>query len=190
MHTLLLAAGGSRRLGQSKQLLRHRGSTLLFRSLALAHRLTPGRVSVVLGAERLRYQSVVQRYRRASVVIYNREWRRGMGHSFSMGLQQLAATGAKGVLILLCDQPRVTFSDLSRLKNAWRGRPQRAAAAHYQNKLGVPAIIPKRHWRQFSNLKADRGAGPWLNANAGRVTRVPMPSAELDVDTPEQLARL
>ncbi len=189
MHTLVLAAGGSIRLGRPKQLLRHRGSCLLSRSLTLANRLTPGHVRVVVGAYRNRCQLVVGRHGPLATTVFNRHWRRGMGTSLSAGLKALRATDAEAALILLCDQPHVTEADLLRLKNAWQGRPQQAAAAHYQDQLGVPAIIPRRHWCQFLGLTADRGAGPWLNTSR-QVTQVTMPTAAFDVDTPEQLARL
>jgi molybdenum cofactor cytidylyltransferase len=48
--TVVLAAGGSRRLGRPKQLLKHTGRALLLRAVEQAERTTPGRVVVVLGA--------------------------------------------------------------------------------------------------------------------------------------------
>jgi len=49
--SLVLAAGGSRRLGTPKQLLRIRGRTLLSRIVNAAEAVTPGRVVVVIGAD-------------------------------------------------------------------------------------------------------------------------------------------
>ena len=49
LHALVLAAGGSSRLGQPKQQLRFRGSTLLRRAVTAAAAVCPDRVTVVLG---------------------------------------------------------------------------------------------------------------------------------------------
>ncbi len=49
---LILAAGGSRRLGRAKQLLCCQGETLIRRTVALASATRPKRISVVVGAER------------------------------------------------------------------------------------------------------------------------------------------
>ena len=185
----MLAAGGSERLGQPKQLLRRRGNTLLFNTLTLACRLTPGRVTVVLGAHHQRLRRMLNWPGRSANSVYNRHWRGGMAGSLLLGLAALPRE-ADAALILLCDQAFISAADLRRLVRAWRGRPQRPAAARYSNRLGVPAIIPARYWGELSTLVGDRGAGAWLNARAHVVTRIPMPNAAFDVDTPAELAVL
>ena len=156
----------------------------------MAQRITPGKISVVVGAHRYRCARIVRRHPLPATVVYNQKWRGGMGSSLSLGLRQLLATDFKSVLILLCDQPRIAYPDLRRLAAAWAAAPQRPAAATYAGRLGVPAIIPRRYWHHFMRLDQDRGAGAWLNRNASRITQVKLPQAAFDVDTPEQLTRL
>ena len=112
-----------------------------------------------------------------------------MAGSLLLGLAALPRE-ADAALILLCDQAFISAADLRRLVRAWRGRPQRPAAARYSNRLGVPAIVPARYWGELSTLAGDRGAGAWLNARAHVVTWIPMPNAAFDVDTPAELAVL
>jgi molybdenum cofactor cytidylyltransferase len=183
----VLAAGGSKRLGRPKQLLRRGGNTLLFHTVTLAHRMTPGRVTVVLGAHHQRLRRMLNLPGHSASSVYNRNWQTGMAGSLLLGLGALPAQ-ADAALVLVCDQALINFKDLDRLTSAWRGRPQRPAAAAYNNQLGVPAIIPARYWPSLSALRGDRGAGPWLNAQRYRVTHVNMPRAAFDLDTPSQLA--
>jgi molybdenum cofactor cytidylyltransferase len=78
---------------------------------------------------------------------------------------------------------------LARLITAWRKRPGVPAAAHYSGGAGVPAILPRRLWHAARSLEGDVGARALLRGMR-ELTIVEMPEAEVDVDTPEDLARL
>jgi molybdenum cofactor cytidylyltransferase len=94
------------------------------------------------------------------------------------------------VLLLLADQAAVSADDLKRLAGTWRKQPQYIAAALYAGISGVPAIFPRSAFRQLSELRGDVGARALLRRNTDRLVRVPMPSAAVDVDTPEDLLAL
>jgi molybdenum cofactor cytidylyltransferase len=93
-------------------------------------------------------------------------------------------------MLLLADQAAVSADDLKRLARAWRRQPQYIAAALYAGTSGVPAIFPRSAFRDLAELRGDVGARVLLRRSADRVVRVPMPSAALDVDTPEDLLAL
>jgi CTP:molybdopterin cytidylyltransferase MocA len=95
-----------------------------------------------------------------------------------------------GVLLLLADQAAVSAEDLRRLAGSWRRQPTHMAAALYAGDIGVPAIFPRSAFRDLTELRGDIGAREVLRRNPDRVLRVPMPSAALDIDTPEDLLRL
>lgn len=178
---LVLAAGGSTRLGRPKQFLRHRGATLLQATVASARRAGTGRPIVITGARRF---AVALAARRAGArTLHNARWHRGMGTSLARGAG--GRPRATALLVMTVDQPYVRARDLSRLLRAWRRRPQAAAAAAYGGRLGVPAILPRRHFGTLRRADNDSGARQLLNARTRRVTAVPMPAAALDIDTPE-----
>ena len=54
----------------------------------------------------------------------------------------------------------------------------------------MPVVIGREHVPDLMALKGDAGAGAWLRKQIGRVTRIPMAHAALDVDTPSDAARL
>ena len=54
----------------------------------------------------------------------------------------------------------------------------------------MPAIFPRWCFRELHELRGDRGAQPLLQRHTDRLVRLPMPSAELDIDRPEDLLKL
>jgi molybdenum cofactor cytidylyltransferase len=91
---------------------------------------------------------------------------------------------------MLADQAAVTTEDLRRLAGAWRRNPASIAAAQYAGRVGVPAIFPRWCFRELNELRGDRGAQLLLQRHSDRVVRLPMPSAEFDIDRPEDLLAL
>ena len=187
---VVLAAGGSSRLGTPKQLVRRRGRPLLDRAVDAAAAATGRRVIVVVGADGLRLRALVTRaYRRDEAeVVLHAGWRSGLAGSLRRGLRAVPAD-ARAVLFVLTDQPLVGARSLGRLAAAWAQRPSHAAAARYSGRLGVPAILPRRAFKALRALEGDEGARKVL-VRARRVTAVEMPEAQFDVDTREDLAQL
>lgn len=186
---VLLAAGGSRRLGFPKQLVRWRTRALLVHALrALRAALPDSPLVVVLGAQAQRLRSAARRALPAARVVTNSRWAEGLATSLQAGIAA-APRGARAILITLVDQPRVDGPALRRLLLAWRRKPGIPAAARYDGRAGVPAILPRRSWRAARSLKGDSGARGLLRA-AESVTLVDLPEAALDIDTPADVARL
>jgi molybdenum cofactor cytidylyltransferase len=185
---IVLAAGGSRRLGFPKQLVRRRARSLLARTVAHARDALPqSPLIVVLGAEALRLRLVVRRTVPSAIAVHNVRWARGLASSLQAGLAAVPAR-TRAILVMLVDQPNVDDRALLRLLNAWRRRPSIAAAALYGGRPGVPALLPRRYWRAIRQLRGDAGARELLRGSG--ITRVAMPEAQLDIDTHADLARL
>ena len=184
----MLAAGGSSRLGRPKQLVRYGRGPLLANAVAAAAVIVPERIVVVLGAGALRLRLLLRRSAHKTIYIQNRHWRDGIASSLSVGLAALPKD-ARAALVLLTDQPRIRSRVLARLVRAHRARPARAVASAYGGSIGVPAILPRRLWRRAARLGGDVGARKLLSAES-RLVRVPVPEAEVDVDTVEDLDSL
>lgn len=187
LYALVLAAGASSRFGSAKQLVRVAGRPLLHTAVTRAADVTGNALIVVLGAGAARLAPLLK-HSPGSIVV-NREWHEGLGSSIRAGVAKLPAS-CSGVMLLLADQAAVTADDLRRLAGTWRKQPQCIAAALYGGVSGVPAIFPRSAFRELGELRGDVGARALLRRNAARVVRVPMPSAAIDIDTPEDLLAL
>lgn len=184
---VLLAAGGSRRLGQPKQLLRRQGRPLLLHAIDAARTAAPGApLVVVLGARRTRLRLVLRRAAPGALVVANPRWVEGLASSLQAALERVPP-GTRAILVQLVDQPLVDADALRRLLNAWRRRPGIPAAARYDNRAGVPAVLPRRSWRAVRALRGDSGARALLR-DARALTLVDMPQAAVDLDTPEDVS--
>jgi molybdenum cofactor cytidylyltransferase len=185
----LLAAGGSRRLGRPKQLVRHSGHTLLQRALGAARGALPeAPLIVVVGAHAARVRAVLVRAHRTVRIVTNARWQGGMATSLQKGIAAVPRT-ARAALVLVVDQPHLGAAGLARLLRAWRRRPGVAAAARYDGRVGVPAVLPRRLWRKLRELHGDQGARALLRDN-DRLTLVDLPEASFDVDTLADVERL
>ena len=187
--TVILSAGGSARLGRPKQLLRLRGKTLLKTTVDLAQNATPGRVVAVVGAHPFRIRAALRNCGAGIHTVTNAGWRDGMAGSLRRGLEALPSN-ATAALVLLTDQPLVTTGDIEGLVAAWARRPQRAAAASYGGRLGIPAILPRRFWRSARRASGDVGAREILRRPGARITTVSVPAAAVDIDTERDLEAL
>jgi molybdenum cofactor cytidylyltransferase len=187
IHVVVLAAGASTRFGSNKQLVRVNGRPLMLSVVSRAVELAGHSVTVVLGANAAELAPLL-RHSPASIAV-NRDWSEGIASSIREGLTHAPAT-ADGVLIALADQAAVTTEDLRRLAGLWRRNPASIATAQYAGTIGVPAIFPRWCFRELNELRGDRGAQVLLHRHVDRLVRLPMPSAELDIDRPEDLLAL
>jgi molybdenum cofactor cytidylyltransferase len=187
IHVVVLAAGASTRFGSAKQLVRVNGRPLMHTVVSRAVELAGHSVTVVLGANAGELAPLLKHS--PATVVVNRDWAEGIASSIRAGLSSAPAT-TEGVLIVLADQIAVTTEDLRRLAGAWRRDPNSLACAQYGGGVGVPAIFPRWCFRELSELRGDRGAQRLLQRHTDRLVRLPMPSAEIDIDRPEDLLAL
>lgn len=186
---LVLAAGGSTRLGRPKQLVAFEGEPLVRRAARAARDAGARPVVVVLGAQADAVAAALDALAGVQVVTHA-GWRDGLAGSLAAGLDALGiAPPLDGVLLTVCDQPRVDAAALGVLLAAFSGAGA-AVAAEYAGTVGVPAVVGREHLDGLRALTGDAGAGRWLRAHPALVRRVPMPAAAFDVDTEADVAGL
>jgi molybdenum cofactor cytidylyltransferase len=177
---IVLAAGGSKRLGEPKQLVRLGGETLLERAVRVAREARCSPVIVVLGAE---YVQVLTGCSLSDVVtVINDEWQEGMSSSIRLGVHALrnVAGEVDGVVVMTCDQPAVTADHLRGLMAG-----AEVNASRYEGRKGVPVFFPKDSLDALTSLTGDSGARALLR----NASYEDLPGGELDVDTADDLER-
>jgi molybdenum cofactor cytidylyltransferase len=185
---ILLAAGESRRLGSPKQLLPYRRRTLLRHATEVALGSTCRPVVVVLGAQPDRMREELAGV--DVVTIVNDGWEQGVGTSIAAGIRALDPDASiEAAVIMLCDQPEASSDLIDTLVATYRrdGRP--IAASAYSGGGGVPALFDRTLFPELLTLR-ESGAKGIIAADPERVSLVPFPGGEHDVDTPDHAARL
>jgi molybdenum cofactor cytidylyltransferase len=184
---IVLAAGGSRRLGEPKQLLRLAGQPLVRRAALAALGSRATRTLVVTGAHAERVEAALAGL--AAEPVRCADWQTGLAASLRAGVSAALARGDAAVLLLLADQPAADRALLDRLI-AEHCAGHELVASHYGGEPGVPAVFAPRFARELLALEGDRGAKALLLRERARVACLPFPGGELDVDTPEDWARV
>ena len=181
---LLLAAGGSSRLGRPKQLLQFDGKTLIRRAAETLVNSKCNPVVVVLGAETDRSSAELSGLALHTSV--NENWQTGMSSSIKTGLNALLGIepDLEAVVITLCDQPHVTSNDIDRIIAAFRVHAAPIVAARYGETIGVPAMFSRELFDDLLKLHGDKGARS-LILNTPDVATVSLENAAFDIDTPD-----
>ena len=187
LHTIILAAGASRRFGSPKQLVRYEGQLLVQRAIAAAIELTGSAVSVVLGAHAAQITANLPPSSVSFVI--NRGWQEGIASSIRAAVAQVPGA-CDGALLMLADQPMVGGHGLARLAAAWRRQSHSVVASRYGSVTGVPAIFPRWCFADLAALRGDEGARVLISRYADHVIRLPHPEAAVDIDYPEDLLEL
>jgi molybdenum cofactor cytidylyltransferase len=182
---VLLAAGGSSRMGVAKQLLPYRGRSLLRHAAETAVASPCRPVVVVLGAGADRAEEELAGLPVA--VVRNPSWSGGIGTSIRAGIAALC--DAEAALILLGDQPLVGPEALLALLERFGEGGSDLVASEYAGTLGVPALFARVWFPRLLGLADDEGAKRVILAAGAAVARVPCPAGALDVDTPGDYAR-
>jgi molybdenum cofactor cytidylyltransferase len=185
---IILAAGASSRLGSPKQLIQYNGEALLARAIRIALEAGFDPVIAVLGAERESIRAAVDNT--GAVFVDNDLWQDGIASSIHAGIRALDQT-SQAVLIMSCDQPKLSADHLHRLLDTFASQPQPAiTASFYAGVRGVPAVFPAGAFPYLMQLSGDAGARKLLVNPPCPVIEIPCAGGEIDIDTPEDLAHL
>jgi len=184
---VVLAAGRSLRLGESKQLLQIDGETLLHRAARLALATRPSRLFVVLDPADHRLLDAVDGL--PCAIVPNHWPERGMASSLHAAARWVVDQSA--VLVLGCDQPALTTRHLQALLDAAAVAAGRCAATCARGVSGIPAVVPGAWFDALTPEGGSRGFGARLRAlppeDRGDVV---CDALARDVDSPADLAQL
>ena len=187
---VVLAAGGSQRMGQPKQLLPFGGRTLLRRAVETAMASTCRPIVVTIGA----HEELLgpELHALPVFVAHNPDWAQGISSSLRVGVQALtkAAPSVEGALIMLADQPLVSAEDLDRLVAVHRETGKDIVASEYAGTRGVPVFIAAWLFEQATRLTGEAGGKSLIARYAEHVASVPLTGAATDIDTPADYERL
>lgn len=185
---VLLAAGASRRLGHPKQLVPIDGESLIRRTARVALDAGCAPLVAVLGFEAERMAAELAGLPVTTVV--NASWPSGMGASVACGVAaaRRARPEMDGLLLLVCDQPRLSANHLRHLLRHHASGFNSVTASEYGGRAGVPAVFGRGLFPDLEKMDGDRGARDLILRHSAQT--VPWPEGAYDIDLPEDLPRI
>jgi molybdenum cofactor cytidylyltransferase len=176
---LVLAAGGSSRLGRPKQLLPYGGATLLDHTVHTARACEFDQLLVALGGEFEKVRARVD-LRGADVVI-NPGFGAGCSSSIAVAMEALDPA-ATTLVLMLGDQPGVVPATVRVLLAAGRDAP--IAVCRYEDGRGHPFAFGRETFDDLRSLHGDKAVWRLLDERSDEVQEVPVAGpVPLDVDT-------
>jgi molybdenum cofactor cytidylyltransferase len=167
--------------------------TLLGHAIEVALSLGDAPVAVVLGAHRKEIEAALfPRFRERVAWIENAAFAEGMASSIRAATEwaRTLTVPADGLLLMLCDQPRISSSHLRRLVTTFAsdgdGEQRRPVGSLYGGSVGVPAVFPRASFPELLSLTGDRGAKALLqpkSGGGGQAAAIDWPDGDDDIDT-------
>ena len=182
---VILAAGGSSRFGQPKQLVQFRGTTLVRRTVNAAREAGCWPIIVVVGGAA--EQVVGELAGMTALTVKNREWQCGIGGSIRCGIKHLLGSAPRvhAAVLLVCDQPFVNADTIRNLLRVWQRDNKSIVASTYAETFGVPALFEHSFFPELLSLPDGVGAKSIILRNREYVAECPFPEGSIDMDTPE-----
>jgi molybdenum cofactor cytidylyltransferase len=180
---IILAAGGSTRMGTPKQLLEFHGESLVHAAVRAAQEGRCDVVCVVSGHAREAVENAVADL--TPLLAHNKNWQRGMGSSVRLGVS--AIQPASAIVLLACDQPAVNGDTIRTLIEQHHQTGQPIVASRYWGTLGIPALFDQSCFAELHALPDDRGAKAVIQADPARVLAFDFSAGALDLDTPDDV---
>lgn len=189
--SIILAAGQSRRMGDTNKLLVTVDGKPMVRwavEAALASAATP--VFVILGHQSDRVRDALTDL--DVTFVDNPEFADGISASVRRGVAALPPD-VDGALVILGDMPKVGSALIDRLVAAYNPVEGRALCIPtWRGKRGNPVLIGKQFFAEIQDLSGDVGARPLISQYPELTCEVDMDddAALVDIDTPEALGAL
>lgn len=183
---VILAAGGSSRFGEIKQLLPWKNKNIINTVVETAALAGLDPILVVLGANAGLIQASLDN--ETIQVVTNPDWDKGQSTSLKAGVAAIRQT-VDGVLFLLCDQPHLTLNLVNAVVEEGL-RSGKVVTPIIDDRRANPVYFPASCFPLFDSLEGDAGGRqiisacphttlPWLDDWMAR-----------DIDTPEDYRAL
>ncbi len=185
---LVLAAGQSRRMGETNKLLIEiGGKPMVRRAIETVKKSKVDSIVVVTGHQTDEVQEALDGL--DVDFVYNPDYASGLSTSLKAGLNRLDDDVA-GIVVMLSDMPAVSSDVLDRLIDAFNPLEGRAIVVPtHQGKRGNPVLFGREFFKEMQGLQGDVGARHLIGLHDDRLVEIEFesPALLLDIDTPQAL---
>jgi molybdenum cofactor cytidylyltransferase len=187
IHTIVMAAGQSRRMGKTNKLLAELdGKSLIRRVVESAIGSDASDITVVTGFEPEKVEQALSGLK--VKLVHNPDFASGLASTLRSGVASLPSN-CRGVLVLLADMPHITTEMINQLIEKFNdGSAQSIIQAASHGKRGNPVLWASRYFDELTNISGDVGARHLIGEHFEHVVEVELgEAAAMDIDTPAEL---
>ena len=187
---VVLAAGGSRRLGRSKQLEPWGDTNLLGHVVTRTFLFPVDEVWVILGHDA--DQVLAETDLGDAFVVENLEWEEGIASSLRVGLDALnRLSRCDRALVVIGDQPDIPVEMVEELLDTHAKGDKPVTVPKFRYSWGNPVVVDRSLWPRLMSLEGDEGARRLWQAHPEWVNEVWFSgAAPRDVDTEADVSDL
>ncbi|WP_163397523.1 nucleotidyltransferase family protein [Flavobacterium fluviatile] len=179
---VILAAGNSKRMGQSKQLLAWKDSTLLGSVIENAFCADADEIFVVLGAYRNEIKEKTDLSK--TIILTNKNWQQGLGSSIAFATAEIDKNypNINAILFVLADQPFIRSQHLNAITALHNKKKEAIIITRREEYGGVPVLFPRKFFSELGSLSNDEGAKEVIWRNKSHVSEVVTDDDITDID--------
>ncbi len=179
---IIMAAGGSSRFGEPKQLLLWKGAPLIRHAAITALQAGLSPVIVVVGASAEEVTSAIKDL--PVRIVNNQEWATGMSTSIKAGVTALPK-GIGGVVFMQADQPHIPPALIRSLVETHEATLNPIIAPQIDGQRGNPVLFDVSTFEKLLQLEGDIGGRALFGQYQVRWVPWHDPKILLDIDSPE-----
>ena len=183
---VILAAGGSSRMGKPKQELKIGGKTLA--NLVIDNVSSSIADEIILVTQPglpLINEDLFPDIKR----VVNQDWQTGQSSSMKAGLDAVNPE-SDAAMFFMADQPMIDTWVINDLIMSFYESDRPIVAPLYNCKKGSPVLFSRTLFGELKNIEGDRGGRDLLYKYPVQYVDIDSPLAGMDVDTPEEFRRL
>jgi len=186
---VILAAGGSSRMGTPKQLIEWESQTLIRRTVQTVLASDADAVVVTTAVNGVDFRAELRGLEWMRAEVENPQ--EGQSQSVRAGTQAVGELGDfDAILFTPCDLPLLSVSHLNALIGVYRSGDWDITASRYCEVLGAPLIVSRALWPELFALRGDTGARKLLDFHAQTTTCIEWMDGQFDLDTPADVHAL
>ena len=187
---LVLAAGKSTRMGQTKALLPLGGETFVSRIVRTFRAAGVEDVVFVLGHDAERVSDALSRLNPPPRIVLNPDYQSGQLSSILAGLRAVDRPGVSAMLLTLVDVPLVSPETVRAVLFRYRTNGAAVVRPISGTRHGHPVLIDRQLFPQLRAADPATGAKPIVRAHASTAGDVEVndEGAYTDIDTPAEYA--
>lgn len=186
---VVLAAGESRRMGQSKMVLPWGQTTVIGHIAEVLLASGISEIRVVTGSGRDKVEKALSHL--PIQTVYNPDYANDdMAFSLRAGLTAFGEN-IQAALVVLGDQPQIEIGTVNTLLETYLTTPHPLIVPSYQHRRGHPWLVARGLWAELMSIELPATLRDFLNIHADRIhyVNIKSPGILKDMDTPDDYAR-